>query len=69
MNEVHPHLRNDRQPVIPTCSPSDQGIRASDFTPRKGTRPMLEAGLEAFEPGFLLSREQPEQQMRDAINP
>ncbi len=30
---------------------------------------MLEAGLEAFEPGFLLSREQPEQQMRDAINP
>ncbi len=30
---------------------------------------MLEAGLEAFEPGFALSREQPEQQMRDAINP
>ena len=30
---------------------------------------MLEAGLEAFEPGFMLSREQPEQQMRDAINP
>ena len=30
---------------------------------------MLEAGLEAFEPGFTLSREQPEQQMRDAINP
>jgi len=30
---------------------------------------MLEAGLEAFEPGFVLSREQPEQQMRDAINP
>ena len=30
---------------------------------------MLAAGLEAFEPGFVLSREQPEQQMRDAINP
>ena len=30
---------------------------------------LLEAGLEAFEPGFVLSREQPEQQMRDAINP
>jgi antitoxin VapB len=30
---------------------------------------MLEAGLEAFEPGFVISREQPEQQMRDAINP
>jgi antitoxin VapB len=30
---------------------------------------MLEASLEAFEPGFVLSREQPEQQMRDAINP
>ena len=30
---------------------------------------MLEAGLEAFEPGYVLSREQPEQQMRDAINP
>ena len=30
---------------------------------------MLEAGLEAFEPGFVLSREQPEQQIRDAINP
>ncbi|HBH74385.1 MAG TPA: AbrB/MazE/SpoVT family DNA-binding domain-containing protein [Synechococcales bacterium UBA10510] len=29
---------------------------------------LLEAGLEAFEPGFVLSREQPEQQMRDAIN-
>ncbi len=30
---------------------------------------MLEAGLDAFEPGFVLSREQPELQMRDAINP
>jgi antitoxin VapB len=30
---------------------------------------MLEASLEAFEPGFVLSREQPELQMRDAINP
>jgi len=30
---------------------------------------LLEAGLEAFEPGFVLSREQPELQMRDAINP
>ena len=30
---------------------------------------LLEAGLEAFEPGFVLRREQPEQQMRDAINP
>ena len=30
---------------------------------------MLEAGLEAFEPGFVLSREQPEQQRRDAIKP
>jgi hypothetical protein len=30
---------------------------------------MLEAGLEAFEAGFVLSWEQPEQQMRDAINP
>jgi len=29
---------------------------------------MLVAGLEAFEPGFVLSREQPEQQMRDVIN-
>ena len=30
---------------------------------------MLEAGLEAFEPGFVLSRDQPEPQMRDAIDP
>jgi antitoxin VapB len=30
---------------------------------------MIEAGLEAFEPGFVLSREQPEQQTRDAIDP
>jgi antitoxin VapB len=30
---------------------------------------MLVAGLEAFEPGFVLSREQPEQQRRDVINP
>ena len=30
---------------------------------------MLAACLEAFEPGFVLSREQPEQQRRDAINP
>ena len=30
---------------------------------------MLAAGLEAFEPGFVLSREQPEQQIRDVINP
>lgn len=30
---------------------------------------MLEAGLEAFEPGFVLSRDQPEQQIRDAIDP
>ena len=27
------------QSVIPPCSHSDQGIRASGFTPRKGTRP------------------------------
>jgi antitoxin VapB len=30
---------------------------------------MLEASLEASEPGFVLSREQPEQQTRDAIKP
>jgi antitoxin VapB len=30
---------------------------------------MLEAGLEAFEPGFVLSRDQPEPQIRDAIHP
>jgi len=30
---------------------------------------MLEAGLQAFDPGFLLSRDQPEQQRRDAIDP
>ncbi len=30
---------------------------------------MLEAGLEAFEPGFVLSHDQPEQQRRDAIDP
>ena len=29
---------------------------------------MLEAGLGAFEPGFVLSRDQPEQQRRDSIN-
>ena len=29
---------------------------------------MLEAGLGAFEPGFVLSRDQPEQQRCDAIN-
>ena len=28
-----------KQPVISPCSPSDQGIRASGFTPRKETRP------------------------------
>jgi len=31
--------------------------------------PVLEAGLEAFEPGFVLSRDQPEQQRRVAIDP
>ena len=30
---------------------------------------MLEAGLDAFDPGFVLSRDQPEQQIRDAIDP
>ena len=30
---------------------------------------MLEAGLEAFDPGFVLSRDQPEPQIRDAIDP
>jgi antitoxin VapB len=30
---------------------------------------MLEAGLEAFEPGFVLSRDQLEQQRRVAIDP
>ena len=30
---------------------------------------MLEAGLEAFEPGLVLSRDQSEQQVRDAIHP
>ena len=29
----------------------------------------LEAGLDAFEPGFLLSREQPEQQQREGLEP
>ena len=29
----------------------------------------LEAGLAAFEPDFVLKREQPEQQQRDALNP
>ena len=29
----------------------------------------LEAGLEAFEPGFVLERQQPEQQQRDAFIP
>jgi antitoxin VapB len=29
---------------------------------------MLEAGLHAFEPGFVLSRDQPEQQRCDSIN-
>ena len=30
---------------------------------------MLESGLQAFEPEFVLSRDQPEQQRRDAIDP
>ena len=30
---------------------------------------MLEAGLEAFEPGFVFSPDQPEQQRRVAIDP
>ncbi len=30
---------------------------------------ILEAGLEAFEPGFVLSRDQPEPQIRVAIDP
>ncbi len=30
---------------------------------------MLEAGLEAFDPGLVLSREPPEQQRRDVIHP
>ena len=30
---------------------------------------ILEAGLEAFEPGFVVSRDQPEPQIRDAIDP
>jgi antitoxin VapB len=31
--------------------------------------PMLAAGLEAFELGYVLSRDQPLQQRRDAIDP
>ena len=30
---------------------------------------MLEVGLHAFDPGFVLSRDQPEPQIRDAIDP
>ena len=30
---------------------------------------VLEAGLESFEPGFVLSRDQPMQQRRDEIDP
>jgi antitoxin VapB len=30
---------------------------------------MLEAGMDAFVPGFVLSRDQPEPQIRDAIDP
>lgn len=30
---------------------------------------MLEAGLGVFAPGFVLSRDQPEQQRRDAFDP
>ena len=30
---------------------------------------MLEAGLHAFEPGFVLSRDQPKPQIRDATDP
>ena len=29
----------------------------------------LEAGLAAFEPGFVITREQPEAQIREAISP
>ena len=29
----------------------------------------LEAGLAAFEPGFVLTREQPKEQIREAISP
>ena len=29
----------------------------------------LQAGLEAFEPGFVLTRAEPEDQMRDEISP
>ena len=29
----------------------------------------LEAGLAAFEPGFVITREQPEEQIREAISP
>ena len=29
----------------------------------------LEAGLAAFEPGFEITREQPEEQIREAISP
>ncbi len=29
----------------------------------------LQAGLAAFEPGFVLTREQPDTQQRDEINP
>jgi len=29
----------------------------------------LQAGLDAFEPGFVLAREQPDIQQRDEINP
>ena len=30
---------------------------------------MLESGLQTFDPGFVLSRDQPEPQIRDAIDP
>ncbi len=29
----------------------------------------MEAGLVAFEPGFVITREQPEEQIREAISP
>jgi len=45
MNEAHIYLASDSPSFTPVhpCSPSDQGNRASGFTPLEGTRPSTAA--------------------------
>ena len=51
------------------CSANKSGRSQAVRLPKDYPWQTLEEGLAAFEPGFALEREQPDQQQRDTIQP